>query len=171
MFRNGPDLYGWKHAFPAQSCRHRLLPPPPPCSLRLDRPCPGRRGSRAGPGREVVQQRPPARYRLAGAQDVVASQFPAQAGESDAAVFSGIAGHRAAAEQFVAQLGRQPGVTSVGGFSWPLAETWPMPRSLWRMARRPARADGQRRRGFGPPVRSDGGLQRRPVRIGERSER
>ncbi len=33
------------------------------------------------------------------AQDVLASQFPAQAGESDAAVFSGIAAHRAAAEQ------------------------------------------------------------------------
>jgi RND superfamily putative drug exporter len=48
------------------------------------------------------------------AQDVLASQFPAQAGESDAVVFSGIAGHRAAAEQFLAQLSRQPGVTSVG---------------------------------------------------------
>ena len=34
------------------------------------------------------------------AQDVLAAQFPAQAGEGDAAVFSGIAGHRA----------RRPGV-------------------------------------------------------------
>ncbi len=34
------------------------------------------------------------------AQDVLAAQFPAQAGEGDAAVFSGIAGHR----------GRRPGV-------------------------------------------------------------
>jgi RND superfamily putative drug exporter len=48
------------------------------------------------------------------AQDVLASQFPAQAGESDGAVFAGITGHRAAADEFLARLGRQPGVTSVG---------------------------------------------------------
>ena len=48
------------------------------------------------------------------AQDVLASQFPAQAGESDAVVFSGIAGHREAAEQYLSRLGRQPGLTSVG---------------------------------------------------------
>jgi RND superfamily putative drug exporter len=57
--------------------------------------------------------------RLAGtdsqaAQDVLAAQFPAQAGESDAVVFAGIAGHRAAAQEFLARIGRQPGVTSVG---------------------------------------------------------
>ena len=48
------------------------------------------------------------------AQDVLAAQFPAQAGEGDAAVFGGIAGHRAAAQEFLARIGRQPGVTSVG---------------------------------------------------------
>jgi RND superfamily putative drug exporter len=48
------------------------------------------------------------------AQDILAAQFPAQAGESDAAVFGGIAGHRAAAQGFLAQIGHQPGVTSVG---------------------------------------------------------
>ena len=48
------------------------------------------------------------------AQDVLAAQFPAQAGESDAAVFAGIAGHRAAAQEFLARIGHQPGVTSVG---------------------------------------------------------
>ncbi len=48
------------------------------------------------------------------AQDVLAAQFPAQAGEGDAAVFAGIAGHRAAAQEFLARIGRQPGVTSVG---------------------------------------------------------
>jgi RND superfamily putative drug exporter len=45
------------------------------------------------------------------AQDVLAAQFPAQAGEGDAAVF---AGHRAAAQEFLARIARQPGVTSVG---------------------------------------------------------
>jgi RND superfamily putative drug exporter len=48
------------------------------------------------------------------AQDVLAAQFPNQAGEGDAAVFSGIAGHRAPAQEFLARIGRQPGVTSVG---------------------------------------------------------
>ena len=48
------------------------------------------------------------------AQDVLAAQFPAQAGEGDAAVFGGIAGHRVAAQEFLARIGRQPGVTSVG---------------------------------------------------------
>jgi RND superfamily putative drug exporter len=48
------------------------------------------------------------------AQDVLAAQFPAQAGEGDAAVFAGITGHRAAAQEFLARIGRQPGVTSVG---------------------------------------------------------
>jgi RND superfamily putative drug exporter len=48
------------------------------------------------------------------AQDVLAAQFPSQAGEGDAAVFAGIAGHRGAAAAFLAELGRQPGVTSVG---------------------------------------------------------
>ena len=48
------------------------------------------------------------------AQDVLAAQFPAQAGEEDAAVFAGIAGHRAAAQEFLARVGRQTGVTSVG---------------------------------------------------------
>ena len=48
------------------------------------------------------------------AQDVLAAQFPAQAGESDAAVFANIAGHGAAAQEFLARIGRQPGVTSVG---------------------------------------------------------
>jgi len=48
------------------------------------------------------------------AQDVLAARFPNQAGESDAAVFSGIAGHQAAAEQFLARIGQQSGVTSVG---------------------------------------------------------
>jgi RND superfamily putative drug exporter len=48
------------------------------------------------------------------AQDVLASKFPAQAGEGDDAVFAGIASHRAAAEEFLAQLGRQPGVIRVG---------------------------------------------------------
>lgn len=48
------------------------------------------------------------------AQDVLAAQFPAQAGESDAAVFAGIATHRATADEFLARLGRQPGVIGVG---------------------------------------------------------
>lgn len=48
------------------------------------------------------------------AQDVLAAQFPSQAGEGDAAVFAGIAGHRELAGTFLAELGRQPGVTSVG---------------------------------------------------------
>ncbi|HUJ66453.1 MAG TPA: MMPL family transporter [Acidimicrobiales bacterium] len=48
------------------------------------------------------------------AQDVLATRFPDQAGEGDAAVFSGIAGHQAAAQEFLARLGDQPGVTSVG---------------------------------------------------------
>ena len=48
------------------------------------------------------------------AQDVLAAQFPAQAGEGDTAVFAGIAGHRDAAQDFLARIGRQPGVTSVG---------------------------------------------------------
>ncbi len=48
------------------------------------------------------------------AQDVLAAQFPAQAGEGDAAVFSGIAGHRGVAQGFLARIGDQPGVTSVG---------------------------------------------------------
>jgi RND superfamily putative drug exporter len=48
------------------------------------------------------------------AQDVLDVQFPAQAGESDAAVFAGIAGHRAVAQEFLTRIGQQPGVTSVG---------------------------------------------------------
>jgi RND superfamily putative drug exporter len=48
------------------------------------------------------------------AQDILTAQFPSQAGESDAAVFAGIAGHRAAAQEFLARIGHQPGVTSVG---------------------------------------------------------
>ncbi len=48
------------------------------------------------------------------AQDVLAANFPAQAGEGDAAVFAGIAGHRTAAEEFLDRLGRQPGVIRVG---------------------------------------------------------
>jgi putative drug exporter of the RND superfamily len=48
------------------------------------------------------------------AQDILATQFPAQAGESDAAVFAGITGHMAPAHQFMARIGRLPGVTSVG---------------------------------------------------------
>ena len=48
------------------------------------------------------------------AQDVLTAQFPAQAGESDAAVFAGIAGRDAAAQDFLARISRQPGVTSVG---------------------------------------------------------
>ena len=48
------------------------------------------------------------------AQDVLAAQFPAQAGEGDAALFAGIVSHRAAAQGFLARIGRQPGVTSVG---------------------------------------------------------
>jgi RND superfamily putative drug exporter len=48
------------------------------------------------------------------AQDVLATQFPSQAGEGDAVVFAGISGHRGAASSFLAELGRQPGVTSVG---------------------------------------------------------
>ncbi len=48
------------------------------------------------------------------AQDVLAAQFPAQAGESDAAVFAGITGHRAAAQELLARIGQQAGVTRVG---------------------------------------------------------
>ncbi len=48
------------------------------------------------------------------AQDVLAAKFPAQAGEGDAAVFAGIAGHRTAAEEFLDRVGRQPGVIRVG---------------------------------------------------------
>jgi RND superfamily putative drug exporter len=48
------------------------------------------------------------------AQDVLAAHFPTQAGESDAAVFAGIARHRAAAQELLARIGREPGVTSVG---------------------------------------------------------
>src|SRR6516165_152474 len=48
------------------------------------------------------------------AQDVLAAQFPGQAGESDAAVFAGIAGHRALAQEFLARIADEPGVTSVG---------------------------------------------------------
>jgi RND superfamily putative drug exporter len=48
------------------------------------------------------------------AQNLLAAQFPAQAGEGDAVIFAGVANNRAAAEQFLARLGRQPGVISVG---------------------------------------------------------
>jgi RND superfamily putative drug exporter len=48
------------------------------------------------------------------AQDVLAAQFPSEAGESDAAVFGGIAGHRGPADEFLTDLRRQPGVISVG---------------------------------------------------------
>ena len=48
------------------------------------------------------------------AQDVLATQFPAQAGESDAVVFSGIAGRQVDAQQFLVRLGRLSGVNSVG---------------------------------------------------------
>jgi RND superfamily putative drug exporter len=65
------------------------------------------------------------------AQDVLAAQFPAQAGENDAAVFAGIAGHRAAAREFLTRIGHQPGVTSVGQIQLAPPVTSPLPPSPW----------------------------------------
>ena len=106
------------------------------------------------------------------AQDVLAAQFPAQAGEGDAAVFAGIAGHRAAAQEFLARIGRQPGVTSVGQIQLaPRGDVAYAPFTLADKPEQPPRPDGHRHRTSGPSVRPDGGLQRRLVRIRQCPER